>query len=133
MRIHVQSLALLSGLRIQRCCELWCRSQMRLRSCVAVALVQASSCGSNWTPSLGTSICCKYSPKKKDQKKKKNCFFGASEMQGIGWEGAFYCHFILFYCLFRATATAMGVPSHLRPTAQLMCHDGNSLFYFLNM
>ena len=25
MRLQVQSLALLSGLRIQRCCELWCR------------------------------------------------------------------------------------------------------------
>ena len=33
------SLALLSGLRIQRCCELWCRLQMRLRSGVAVAVV----------------------------------------------------------------------------------------------
>ena len=30
MRFQVQSLALLSGLRIQRCCELWCRLQMRL-------------------------------------------------------------------------------------------------------
>ena len=27
MRAWVQSLALLSGLRIQLCCELWCRSQ----------------------------------------------------------------------------------------------------------
>ena len=29
MRFRVQSLALLSGLRIWRCCELWCRLQMR--------------------------------------------------------------------------------------------------------
>ena len=28
MRLWVRSLALLSGLRIQHCCELWCRSQM---------------------------------------------------------------------------------------------------------
>jgi len=28
MRLLVQSLASLSGLRIQRCCELWCRSQL---------------------------------------------------------------------------------------------------------
>ena len=28
---EVQSLALLSGLRIRHCCELWCRSQMRLQ------------------------------------------------------------------------------------------------------
>ena len=32
-------LASLSGLRIQCCRELWCRSQTRLRSCVAVAVV----------------------------------------------------------------------------------------------
>ena len=38
-RIWVQSLALLSGLRIQHFHELWYRSQTRLRSCVAVAVV----------------------------------------------------------------------------------------------
>ena len=32
------SLALLSGLGIWHCCELWCRSQMELRSHVAVAV-----------------------------------------------------------------------------------------------
>ena len=37
MRMLVQSLASLSELRVQHCCELWCRSQMRLRSQVAVA------------------------------------------------------------------------------------------------
>ena len=30
-----------SGLSIQRCCELWCMSQMRLRSQVAVAVTVA--------------------------------------------------------------------------------------------
>ena len=44
------SLALLSGLRIQRCPELWCRWQMRLGSGVAVAVVQAGSCSSHGTP-----------------------------------------------------------------------------------
>ena len=38
MRLQVCSLALLSGLRIQHCHEVWCRSQMRLGSRVAVAL-----------------------------------------------------------------------------------------------
>ena len=38
MRLRVRSLALLSGLRIQHCHELWCRSQMQLRSGVAVAV-----------------------------------------------------------------------------------------------
>ena len=39
MRTRVQSLALLSGLSIRHCWELWCRSQMRLRSCIAMAVV----------------------------------------------------------------------------------------------
>ena len=39
MRIQVQSLALLSGLRIWRCHELWCRSQTWLGSGIAVAVV----------------------------------------------------------------------------------------------
>ena len=39
MRMQVLSLASLSGLRTWHCCELWCRSQMPLESCVAVAVV----------------------------------------------------------------------------------------------
>ena len=38
MRLRVQSLALLCGLRFWRCRELWCRLQTRLRSCIAVAV-----------------------------------------------------------------------------------------------
>ena len=77
MRFWVQTLALLSGLRIQRGCELWCSSQMRLRSQVAVAVVWASSYSSNQTPSLGTSICHGAALEKdkrqktKDKKKRK--------------------------------------------------------------
>ena len=41
-----------------RCChELWCRSQTRLGSCVAVAVAKAGGYNSDLTPSLGTSIC----------------------------------------------------------------------------
>ena len=39
MRLQVQFLTSLSGLRIQCCHELWYKSQMQLRSCIAVALV----------------------------------------------------------------------------------------------
>ena len=39
MRMQVQSLAALSGLRIQHFWELWCRSQMQHRSGVAVGVV----------------------------------------------------------------------------------------------
>ena len=48
MRLWVQSLASLSGLRIWHCCELWCRLQMQLalgllwlwRRPAAVALIR---------------------------------------------------------------------------------------------
>ena len=53
MRMQVQSLASLSGLGIQHCWQPWYRSQTQLRSQVAVAVVQASSCSSNSTHSLG--------------------------------------------------------------------------------
>ena len=41
MVMQVQSLALLSGLRIRHCCELWCRSQTWLGSHIAVAVLCA--------------------------------------------------------------------------------------------
>ena len=50
-------------LKIGCCCELWCRSQTRLRSSVAVAIGYSS----NLTPSLGTSIYPKKTKKKKDR------------------------------------------------------------------
>ena len=66
-----QDLALLSGLRIRCCPELQCRSQ--LRSGIAAAVVQAGSCSSVLTPSLGTSIGPECGPEKpkKTQKNKK--------------------------------------------------------------
>ena len=39
MRMQVRALALLSGLRIWCCHELWCRSQMHLGSGIAMAVV----------------------------------------------------------------------------------------------
>ena len=68
MRLQVPSLASLTGLRIQCCCELWCRLQAQLGSGVAAAVAQTGGCSSSSTPNLGTSICCRCSPKK--QKKK---------------------------------------------------------------
>ena len=52
MRVRVRSLA----------------SPVGSGSRVAVAVAQASSCSSDWTPSLGTSICLGHGPKR--QKKK---------------------------------------------------------------
>ena len=63
MRMQVQSLASHSGLRTRHCRELWCRSQVQLRSCIAVAVVYAGSYSSDLTPNLGTCICYGYGPK----------------------------------------------------------------------
>ena len=49
-------------------CELWCRLQMRFRSHVAVAVVEAGGHNSDSTPNLGTSICHRYGPKKTKNK-----------------------------------------------------------------
>ena len=64
-------LALLSGLRIRSCCELWCRSQTGLGSGVAVAVAVAVACSysSDLTPSLSASVCCRCGLKKKRTKK----------------------------------------------------------------
>lgn len=64
VKMWVRSLASLSGSEIQHCPELWCWSQTRLGSCIAVAVVEAGSCSSDLTPRLGTFICCECSPKK---------------------------------------------------------------------
>ena len=71
LRLWVQSLASLSGLCIWHCHELWSRSQMWLRSCVAVAVEQAGSCSSDSTPSLGTSTYCGCGPRKQNKQTNK--------------------------------------------------------------
>ena len=70
MRLWVRSLISLSGLRIQRCCELWCRAKMWLGSGIAVNVVWADP-----TPSLGTSICRGCGPNKREKNKTKQKLF----------------------------------------------------------
>ena len=71
MSLRILSLALLSGLRIQHCCELWRMLQVRLRPCGAVAGAVTGGCSSDLPPSLGTSTRQRCNPKKKKKKKKK--------------------------------------------------------------
>ena len=52
-----------------RCRELWCRSQMWLRSCVAVAVAVASSCSSDSAVALIQPLA--WEPKKQKKKKKE--------------------------------------------------------------
>ena len=63
MRMCVQSLALLSGLRIHHCH----RSSVQLGSGVAMAVAKASTYGLDSTPSLGPSLYHGYSPKETKQ------------------------------------------------------------------
>ena len=60
----VRSLASLSGLIIQCCCELWCRLQMWFGSCTAVAMAWAGSHSSDLIRSRGSSIRHGCSPEK---------------------------------------------------------------------
>ena len=53
----------------QHCLKLQYRLCMWLGFCVAVAMAQISSCSSNSTSSLGTSMCHRCGPKKKKKKK----------------------------------------------------------------
>ena len=70
MRTQVRSLALLSGLRIHCCRELWYRSQKQLGFCVT-AVAQAGSLSSSSALSLGTCICCGCDTKKTKKNPKK--------------------------------------------------------------
>ena len=66
--MRVRSLISLSGLRIQHCHELWCRSKTWLGS-LLLWLWRRPAATAPMTPSLGTSICHGCGPQK--QKKKK--------------------------------------------------------------
>ena len=70
-RLRVRSLALLSGLRIRRWGELWCRSQTQLRSrtAVATALIRPLA----WEPpyAMGAALEKVKRPPKKRKKKRK--------------------------------------------------------------
>ena len=83
----MQSLSLLSGLKIRCCCELWCRSQMRLRSGVAVAVVSAGGYSSKSAPSLGTSMCYVCDSKKTKKEREWGCS-GSQSYRGMSSLGS---------------------------------------------
>ena len=70
MRLWVRSLALLRGLRIQHCRELWCKLQIWLRSCISVA-VAALIRPLAWDPPYVLGVALKSQRKKEKKKKKK--------------------------------------------------------------
>ena len=66
-------MALLSGLRLWHCRELWCRSQTQLGPLVAVAVAVAKvgSCSSELTPSPGSPYATGAALKRQKTKRKK--------------------------------------------------------------
>ena len=81
MRMQVRSLASFSGSGTWHYSELLCRSQTWLGSWVAMAVAQAAgSYRSDLTPSLGTSICHRCSPKKKKRQEEESKLKNASEL-----------------------------------------------------
>ena len=71
MKMHVPSLALLPGLRIWHCCELWCRLKMWFGSWVAVAMEGAGGYSSDSTLRVGLCICHELNPEKQKKKKRE--------------------------------------------------------------
>ena len=73
--MQVRSLASLSELRIQCCCELWCRSKTWLGPGIAVAVAQASSYSSDeipaWEPPYAAGVALKRQKEKRGKKIKK--------------------------------------------------------------
>ena len=73
MRMWVWSLALLSGLRMRHCHELWYRSQTWLRSHIAVTVAEASAVALiqslAWKFPYGASVALKKEKKKKRKRK----------------------------------------------------------------
>ena len=90
MRLQVQSLVSLSGLRVWCCHELWCRLQTWLRSHVAVAMVYNRGYSSDWTPSLGTSICRECGP----EKQKRICLLSQLGLYVIWFKFMFFCSYV---------------------------------------
>ena len=78
MRMWVWSLALLGGLRIQHCHELWCRLLTWLGSCVAVAVAAALIKPLGWEPPCATGAALKRPKKKKKVLFWKNYWFTGS-------------------------------------------------------
>ena len=72
MRLRVQSLASLSGLRIRRCRELWHRLQRQLRFGVAVALAIAPIQPLVWELSYATGAALKTQKQNKQKKDQYN-------------------------------------------------------------
>ena len=106
-RLPVRSLASLSGLRIWWCCELWCRSQKWLTSCVAV--VSAGDCSADftlaWEPPYAVDVAFK---RKKRQWNKINVIKAIIYKTQLENSRNFKCMKFLF-CLWEAVLVTWAI------------------------
>ena len=84
MKMQVQSLASLNGLRIGIA-----RSRLLLGTSVA-GCGKGLSCSSNSTPSSGTSMCCRCSYKKKKREREKKCSIHYSPGRRWQWDSSMW-------------------------------------------
>ena len=94
---------------------------MRLESGLAVAVAVAGICSSDWTPSLGTSICRGCSPKKKKR-------FGFPRLRVLLLEYMCRRHLILSHCPLGTEAWGSGV---VKSTWLLSTITMSNLFVFI--
>ena len=109
MRMWIQSLALLSGLRIQGSCELWCRSQRKLGSvllwlwCGLAAAAQTRTLVCELPYAAGAALKRpKPKPKQKQKNNKKNptpCLFNFVD------SGSLFNSFIISFIFFNILET----------------------------
>ena len=119
MRLRVQSLVLLSGLRIWHCQELWCRLRTRLGPGVAVSVAEPSSYSSDLTSSLGTSTCCKCGAKKQEKKKRKSGFFHST--------------LVFSLILFLRTSVMLSTFTVVQPSIDLSCTHPSNFFHLTTL
>ena len=91
--MKVQSLASLSGLRIQHCCKLWHRSQMQLRSGIAVAVLKTCSVGLIHRPRAWELLYAAGAAPPKKRKRKKSILLLQIRVWRLGkGKRRDYCH-----------------------------------------
>ena len=108
-----------SGLKIRHCRKLQPKSGMQFISGIAVAVVQAGSCTSDLTPSLGIAICCEYGPKKDVR-----VHTHTHTKPHTSCVGFLLC-FILFFGCSHGTWKFLGQGSNPHHSSDLSCYSDN--------
>ena len=119
MRLQVRYLPLLSGLRILHCCELWCRSQTRLRSGILWLwhrLAATAPIGLlAWEPPYAAGAALKR--KKKKERKNKTSMMEEEEREQspVSQQGCLCLGVSLSLVVYFILILFLAVPWHMSP------------------